>query len=202
MSVNSMVSDFVNEFHDHQTLLDQDTSISLTESFEPKGLEKIVKPHQPARAERVIVRQAKASGELGGDSAWLDAAKAVVSYIPTEIVAAYIPLVDLVRETQNQTWEWIAFWFFLVATPAAVWATFVGKAKNARPGVGIWKLRPWPLWPMIAASISFIAWAAALPGTVFDYLPWFRPALGPVAVVLASVMLGIFANVFGAPARA
>ena len=200
MSVNSMVTDFLDEFQSQEPLLEPSARISLTESFET-GQEKIIRPPQPARAERVT-RPRLSVSESGGDTAWLEAAKAVVSYIPTEIVAAYIPLVDLVRETKDQTWEWIAFWFFVVATPAAVWATFVGKAKNARPAVDIWKLRPWPFWPMIAASISFVAWAAALPGTVFDYLPWFRPALGPVAVVLASVILGIFSNVFGAPAKA
>jgi hypothetical protein len=144
-----------------------------------------------ARAPRELEQTARRSGDQ------LSAAvKRVVTYIPTEVVATYILLVDLLRENVDRMWQWVLFWLFLLATPLAVWVTFVAKIKRADRETKLSNLPIWPWWPMIAATISFGAWAIALPGSVINTLPWFRPAMGAVTIVLAAFVVGLLSKLF------
>jgi hypothetical protein len=57
----------------------------------------------------------------------------------------------------------------------------------------------WPVWEMIAALLSFYAWAFALPQTPFREFSWYSPALASLAVLLASAVLGLLAPLFQRP---
>jgi hypothetical protein len=125
------------------------------------------------------------------------AMKAIVTYIPAEIVAAYIPIVDLLREIDRHLSQWVAFWFFLVATPITVLITVAAKRTRRGDTQRLGKLSAWPWWPMIAATLSFLAWSVALPGSVMNDLAWFRPAMGAIAVIMAAFIVGLLSPVFG-----
>jgi hypothetical protein len=130
-------------------------------------------------------------------------------YIPTEIVTLYVAVQaalatttttnGVVNTTAALSSQWIAFVFFLVATPLVVWVVFANKLKAAgKPLPSTYDT--WPLWEMSAASFSFCAWAYALPETPFRWLEdWYSPALGSIAVLFASTVLGLLAPLFQRP---
>src|SRR5262249_36436519 len=119
------------------------------------------------------------------------ALRKVATYIPAEVVATYIPLVSLLRELNDHLWQWAAFWIFLVATPFTVWVTFAVKVKQRKRRGQLKKEPPQPWWPIGAATISFTAWAIALPGSVMNDLAWFRPSMGAVAILIAAFVVGL-----------
>jgi hypothetical protein len=180
MSVNSMVDDFLRRSTMAQQVAHSALSIAPEAVATPMELEKT----------------AKRKGPTGANGGFATAMKKIVGYIPAEVVAAYIPLLDLVREGNDLSFEWGIFWLFVVITPAAVLATYAAKLNNKRERERLKDLKRWPWWAMIAASISFVAWAAALPGSVMNELSWFRPALGAAAVVVAGLIVGLLSPVF------
>src|SRR5262245_35578761 len=54
------------------------------------------------------------------------ALKVIVTYIPTEILTLYVAVLAAIRTPERKELgaEWIAFVFFLVATPIVVWLLF------------------------------------------------------------------------------
>jgi hypothetical protein len=124
-----------------------------------------------------------------------DALKQVVTYIPSEIVGAYLVVVGLLASSASGV-LWGIYFVFLVLTPVAVWAAVAAKsrAKGLTPAN---QSRKWPTWSMVAASLTFAVWAAALPGSIFNNLSWYSPAVGSVAVVIAALLVGILSPVIG-----
>lgn len=142
-------------------------------------------------------------------------------YIPTEIVTLYVAFLTALQKGVEQlgkgpappveasilgTSGWIAFWAFLVATPAVVWVLFATKVKAAAtPGQPMplpLHPRAWPCWEMFAATIGFVAWAFALPTTPFEGFSWYSPALAAIGVLIASTILGLLAPLFQRPLSA
>jgi hypothetical protein len=121
-----------------------------------------------------------------------------ITYIPTEVVTTYIAILDLFRDAEK-TWVWAIFWFFLAMTPIAVWVTYVVKAKW-NPIQLLLAPGRWPWGPMVAATVAFVAWAAAVPGSVMKTLAWFRPGFGMAAVILATFLIGLFSQLGGSRA--
>ena len=72
---------------------------------------------------------------------------------------------------------------------------YIGK----RRGAGLaWspKWNEWPYWPMIAATIAFLAWGMAVPDGPFSQSESGRVFTGLTAI-FASVFLGVLGRVFG-----
>ena len=135
-------------------------------------------------------------------------------YIPTEVVTLYVAVaaalqpatppaspgsaaVSAVAVASLQA-QWIAFWCFFVATPLVVWVVYASKLKAAGKPLPT-TYDTWPVWEMIAALLSFYAWAFALPQTPFREFSWYSPALASLAVLLASTVLGLLAPLFQRP---
>lgn len=141
------------------------------------------------------------------ESAVSTALKTVTTYIPTEILTLYVALTatlaPLIPESEirntnfapDYTSRWVIFGIFLLITPAAVWIAFVGKLTADRR---MWP-RTWsqlPKWEMIAASIAFIAWAAALPDSPFGSINYFNDAIAGAIVLITSTALAWLAGLF------
>ena len=60
--------------------------------------------------------------------------------------------------------------------------------------------KPWavPAQGMVAAVLAFLAWGAAVPGTVFSRLPNYQPWMGLSAVVIVTLLLNLFDGLFTA----
>ena len=121
----------------------------------------------------------------------------IVAYIPSEILVTYVAVVAAIQSARavGQTGEWIAFWFFLVLTPTVCWVLYATKLRH---GGNSLPLRPkvWPHWPMVAATIAYAVWAYTLPATPFASFSWYQPAVGTVALLLVTMLLGLVAPMF------
>jgi hypothetical protein len=121
-----------------------------------------------------------------------DAANAIVAYIPTEIVTAYVAAVAAIN-VPNSTAEggqWVLMWSVLALTPLAVWVTYGLKVRAVGGGLPI-APRLWP-WPeIVLASVAFMLWAFSLPRTPFEGQSWYRPGLAAAALLVGTAAVGL-----------
>jgi hypothetical protein len=118
------------------------------------------------------------------------ALESIATYIPTEVLGAYIPIFALVSSTPLSGLKWLLFAVFLVATPVVVWITFAIQVAKGGSGPPLNPAK-WPVWAMLAAVLAFVAYAAALPGSVFHSIPGYNDAYGGVAVLLTAFVLAL-----------
>ncbi len=152
-------------------------------------------------------RSAGAVAEATGDapdtqSTFTSALTALMAYIPTEILTAYVAVLAGLQVANQQTQAppgaWVWFWISLALTPAMVWAIYAGKCRSAgkalptNPG-------KWPMWEMFAATVAFLVWAFALPNTGFADLEWYKPGLATAAVLLVTLVLAAIAPIVQQP---
>jgi hypothetical protein len=90
---------------------------------------------------------------------------------------------------------------FLVLTPIIVWALYATRAKKAGkalPG----SFASWPKWEMLAGTVAYAVWAAALPASPLGTFDWFNLAAAGVVALIASMVLGVVAPLFASNALA
>lgn len=143
------------------------------------------------------VRQAQQEGTQDDSSALSTALHAITAYIPSEVIVTYVAVAAAINASvsPSHAGEWAAFWGFLVATPAAVWLLFAAKLRSAGMSLPA-KPNTWPIWEMVAATVSFGIWAYTLPKTPFTTLTWYSATVGSVLILVSAFALGLLAPVF------
>ena len=141
-------------------------------------------------------QQPSAAGDSSAsDRAVGEATRAIVAYIPAEIVAVYVAAIGViyVPGAKPAGGQWLLMWVILALTPFTIWATYALKNKNV---TGLLPVRPhsWPWLQMILASAAFELWAFSLPGSPFDNFSWYKPALGSVALLIGTFLIGWIAS--------
>lgn len=116
------------------------------------------------------------------------------SYIPTEIIALYIAVVAAIKSTDTLS-NWITFYIFLACTPIVVWLLYAAKVKKATGLIPL-TLSSLPLWELIASTLAFVAWAFALPDSVFQSFAWYNQSIAGVSILLTSTVLGLISPFF------
>ena len=129
-----------------------------------------------------------------------NALSALVEYMPAETVALYLAVMSslpaLAESIPKQTTAYI-YGLFAVLTPVLFALIYCGKRRAA--GQPRWPgLESWPWWPMIAATIAFLAWGLAVPDAPFFSGEKGR-VLGGLLAIVVSVLLGVLGRFF-APA--
>jgi hypothetical protein len=117
---------------------------------------------------------------------------AIVGYIPTEIVAVYVPAVAAITTPGVPTGDgqWVLLIVVLALTPITTWAVFAAKRRNAGAPLPI-APSTWP-WPeMLIATVAFLLWAFTLPRTPFDQFGWYQPGLAAVLLLVGTLVLGL-----------
>ena len=141
---------------------------------------------------------ADAAGE--GDRAVAEAARAIVAYIPAEIVTAYVAATGIIPVSGEKPagGQWVLMWITLAFTPFTVWALTALKAKKA---TGRLPLAPasWPWLQIVIASVAFELWAFSLPNTPFENLSWYKPFIGSVALIFGTLFFGLIASLLEPP---
>jgi RsiW-degrading membrane proteinase PrsW (M82 family) len=128
----------------------------------------------------------------------------LVDYIPTEVITIYVAAITAAtsQPSQSTNISWTFFWIALFMTPATVLFIFAAKLRNM--GLSIpqaFNPKKWPLWEMIAASISFSAWAFGLPKSPFASLSWYNAGVASLSLLLVSTLLGLIAPIFQQPIK-
>jgi hypothetical protein len=129
----------------------------------------------------------------------------ISAYIPTEVIGLYISSLGALSAStksdataaQGQYTTWL-FLIFLTLTPVMVWLIYAGKLVEASKQAPI-PFRMWPKWEMVAATVSFFVWGAALPLSPVTFIP---QAFAAVLIVVVAGLLGMIASVFQRPLSA
>lgn len=110
----------------------------------------------------------------------------VARFIPSEVLAVYVPVVAIL-DLQGDTGRWAIFGFALALIPLILWLRSSAEQPLGRErGLAIW----------LTATIAFVAWAAAIPGGPFQTFTEDATRFGGAAVIVVSVLLPLFAAKF------
>ncbi len=144
---------------------------------------------------------ARLAGEMPETQSGVTSALATITaYIPTEVLITYVAVAAALTGSAatSSVGPWLAFLAFLVGTPAVVWLVYAGKVRTSGKALPI-RIRHWPRWEMFAATVSYVAWAFALPGTPFGQFGWYNSGVAGVIVLVAATGLGLLTPVVGRP---
>jgi hypothetical protein len=164
----------------------------------PKGISEIAAASGAPQPQQSAALPGQETTALARQSATTvnTALNLLFGYIPTEIITLYVAVLAATHQPNGVTLtEWVAFWFFLGATPIVVWLVYGAKLKAAEKPLPV-APRTWPMWEMIAATVAYCAWAFALPETPFSRFGWYSAALSGMAVLVTSTFLGLLAPLF------
>jgi len=156
---------------------------------------------------RTIEERAQAAGNESTPPNTLSTAiKTLTTYIPTETLTLYVAFTAVIQPsngnlTPSLTIRWIAFLFFLLFTPFAVWVTYATKVKSDNKQIPFYPSY-WPWWEMIASTIAYISWAYGLPNSVFAEFTWYSAPLAGFFILVTSTFLGMLAGLFQNPLKA
>jgi hypothetical protein len=117
------------------------------------------------------------------------ALQSIATYIPTEVMATYLAILAVIPGSSEHGYQWLMFWAFFAATPIVVWLS----VSAAHPGQGLslplTAIRSWPWLSMLAATLAFAVFAAAVPGSVVSDLNWYQPWMATAAIILSAFAL-------------
>ena len=154
-----------NENHSHQSNWARVTEISTKAQVETSGC--ATPRHRRFLMNKRCLREAIGSRELAEDVARRARAR-VVKLIPSEVIATYLAIGNLLPALSEGHWEhlgtWVNFTFFWIATPIVLF--IAGKAENKRPSVT----------HLTMSTIAFPIWAYNVAGSVDLYGLQFRSA--------------------------
>ena len=156
-----------------------------------------------ALAGRSTTQAATLAGEEPATQSGISSALATITgYIPTEILMTYVAVAAALggatSTASSEDARWLSFAAFLVATPVVVWLVYAGKVRTAGKSLPR-RFSEWPRWEMVAATVGYLAWAFALPGTPFASFAWYDSAIAGIAVLITATVLGLLTPVVGVP---
>jgi hypothetical protein len=131
------------------------------------------------------------------DSPLAAALRAIVTYIPTEIVTTYVAVLAALAddESASRAGQWVALLTFSLLAPLTVWVLFATKLRAE--GLPLpRRFAQWPRWEMSAALLAFLSWSYALPDAPFQDWSWYQASLGTVLLLVMSFGLGLLAPLF------
>ncbi|HQX52900.1 MAG TPA: hypothetical protein PLY87_19225 [Planctomycetaceae bacterium] len=131
------------------------------------------------------------------------ALQAIMTYIPTEILALYTSIATAIQSTNTSELTgnagWIAFVVCLCITPASVWLMYAGKVKLAGKELPI-SFSKWPVWEMFAATVAFAAWPYSMPNSPFRFIEgYYSPGIAAIVLPGSATVLGLLAPIVQRP---
>lgn len=122
---------------------------------------------------------------------------ALVEYLPAETIVLYTAAISALPSLQSIDVRSTHLYFgFAIATPVLYLLIYGGKRRASGLPPFPAAAREWPVWPMVAATAAFLAWALAVPGSPYLSTPDGRVLSGLMAVT-ASVLLGVIGRLVG-----
>lgn len=104
----------------------------------------------------------------------------VVSYIPGEIVAAYVAATGALEQAKDsvpvEILLWVVAGVLLLLTP--VWILATARDQHQR----------YPVFSATAGTLAFACWVFALGGP-FAYRPWYQPVYGTLALSFVTLII-------------
>ena len=112
----------------------------------------------------------------------------LVTYIPADIIAAWVALSGLLSQAGSTVPHWLA-WAVLTALLVLI-PFYVCLLKTVPPGLTSNKLFHW-----MTSCLAFVAWVFAMGGP-FATLSWYQPIYGSIVLVLVTLIIPITERLF------
>ena len=112
----------------------------------------------------------------------------LVTYIPADIIAAWVTVSGLLSQAGTTVPHWIV-WAVLSAL-LALTPFYVCFLKTTPPGLTSNKLFHW-----MTSCLAFVAWAFAMGGP-FATLSWYQPIYGSIILVLVTLIIPVLERLF------
>ena len=151
---------------------------------------------------------AKETGQKEGTATPVSSAIAsMAAYIPTEVITVYVAVLGALGVTVATAGGATAvastplpvYALFIVLVPFIIWGLYARTVKAAGKPLPR-SFGAWPKWEMIAGTVAFAIWAAALPSSPLSPFSWFSAAVAGVSALVISMLLGVFAPLFASNA--
>lgn len=130
---------------------------------------------------RIVTKQLQGMGP-GAKGASVDGyTDRVVKYIPSDIVAAWILVTELVKgdaQAPQNTVLWILFGIFILLTAGWTWQQTTGGGKS-------------PTIQILLSTVSFMVWVFALGGPFASLEGFYRPLYGSLALIIYTLAIGL-----------
>lgn len=110
-------------------------------------------------------------------------AEQLTKYIPAEVVGGYAPVVAAAQDASAAI-LWLLFWIFFVLTPLVQYSLVVAERAKTKP-----RRNDFPFYPLLASVIAYVAWAIALPGSIFMRTFGWPNWTGLVAVAVSIILI-------------
>lgn len=139
-----------------------------------------------------------ATGEVSDDPL-----KAVVKYIPTEVISIYVAILALFEPIKRISGadgkelplhmsdfgsRWTLFWAMVIATPLISLLIFLYRAKVVSTGPTAMRWDKW-IYASILAILGLAVWASALPDSpAWDFDFWKAGIAGVVLLVFSLIV--------------
>lgn len=157
-------------------------------------------PDAVAATRREIAKAAE--GAAAPQSPVTAALAVIVTYIPTEVLTLYVAVLAAIKKPNDTSSSGVytVFWAFLFATPIIVWLVYAAKIRSDNKPLPK-AFREWPKWEMVAATVSYVAWAVSFPDAPFLANIGLPTTLAAVIVLVTAAILGLLAPVFQRPIK-
>lgn len=136
---------------------------------------------------QTIVAKAYGHAPDGIETANATASKAfdaIAKFIPTEVLAPYVVVMQMVSSKTVPWSNHSVFWFFVLLTPLLLVLFEFAKAAEQHLN---WPAVPQLIWRSFASAVAFAVWSFSVPGTPF--LPGGNVAIAGLMAVLISPIL-------------
>lgn len=124
-----------------------------------------------------------------------DVVDQLTRYIPSEVVGTYIAITTLFNRDGYEGWLWLTLAAFLIFTPIAIFAVAYSGDQGGSP-LELRTPKTWPKWQLFAGTISFAAWALAVPTPALEEWSHYDPLVGGAAVIFIALVLGYMSKFF------
>ena len=125
---------------------------------------------------------------------------ALIEYLPSETITLYLAVASSLSVLQQYIDGLTSahiYWTFAALTPILYLLIYAGK-RQARGEPRLPAVGQWPWWPMVAATVAFLAWALSGPNRPYFQGEGGDAIVGLGAIVVSSLM-GVLARFFVKP---
>ena len=127
-------------------------------------------------------------GAIPVNSAAKKAFDAIAKFIPTEVLAPFLMMMELIKKEELSFDAKTVYWAFVLLTPLML--VLFEYAKSAEAGVS------WPdvrqvIWRALGATIAFAVWSLAVPGNPYQQLVGGIAMAGMLAVLISPLLSAV-----------
>lgn len=117
---------------------------------------------------------------------------AIAKFIPTEVLAPFLMVMQLIEKGEMTVDPKNVYWFFVALTPVLL--ILFEYAKSAEAGM-TWPNKGQVIWRSVGAMIAFGVWSLSIPGNPYQQAIGGIAVAGLLAVLISPILSAVDAIV-------